>query len=101
MNTREHLLICLSEECAEVSQRVSKALRFGLDEIQPGQHKTNADRIVVELADLLAVVTLLEREGAFKAHGDHFLDLVEMKRVKLATFMQYAAECGTLEPLPA
>lgn len=28
MNRSEHLLSCLAEECAEVAQRVSKALRF-------------------------------------------------------------------------
>ncbi len=97
MNRKEHLLICLSEECAEVAQRVSKALRFGLEEVQPEQHETNADRIVEELADLWAVTTLLEREGAFKAHGDRFLDLAERKKAKLAQFMKYAEECGTLE----
>lgn len=101
MDTREHLLICLAEECAEVAQRVSKALRFGLEEIQPGQRETNADRIVAELADLWAVTTLLEHEGAFKAHGDHFLDLAEAKRDKLAKFMKYSVECGMLEPLSA
>ncbi len=35
MNRRDHLLDILAEECAEVAIRVSKALRFGLDEV-PG-----------------------------------------------------------------
>jgi hypothetical protein len=35
INETDHLLACLAEECAEVSQRVMKALRFGINEIQP------------------------------------------------------------------
>jgi hypothetical protein len=35
MNPTEHLLSCLAEECAEVAQRASKSLRFGLSEVQP------------------------------------------------------------------
>jgi len=31
------VLTILMEECAEVIQRASKALRFGLDEVQPEQ----------------------------------------------------------------
>lgn len=48
------LLTILAEECCEVGQRVSKALRFGLMEVQPGQPLSNADRISEELGDLLA-----------------------------------------------
>jgi len=33
MLLQEHLLIILAEECSEVAQRASKALRFGLREI--------------------------------------------------------------------
>ena len=35
MNKQEYLLTCLSEECAEIQQAVSKALRFGLDNYNP------------------------------------------------------------------
>jgi NTP pyrophosphatase (non-canonical NTP hydrolase) len=59
VNRTEHLLTCLAEECAEVAQRVSKALRFGLDEVQPGQASNNAERIADELADLIAVAEIL------------------------------------------
>ena len=49
MKTKVDLLLdCLAEECAEVIQRVCKAQRFGLREVQPGQEMTNADRILYE-----------------------------------------------------
>jgi hypothetical protein len=37
MTRDEHLMTIAMEECAEVAQRVSKAVRFGMEEIQPGQ----------------------------------------------------------------
>lgn len=58
------LLTVLSEECAEVSQRVCKALRFGMAEVQPGHPNSNADRIADELGDLLGVLDQLERLGS-------------------------------------
>jgi hypothetical protein len=32
-----------AEEAVEVAQRATKVLRFGIDEVQPGQSLTNAD----------------------------------------------------------
>lgn len=37
MNRNEYLLSLISEECAEISQRVNKALGFGFEEVQQGQ----------------------------------------------------------------
>ena len=45
LTRQEYLLICLGEECDEVGQRVTKALRFGLSEVQHGQPLNNGDRI--------------------------------------------------------
>lgn len=96
MNRTEHLLSCLAEECAEVAQRVSKALRFGLDEVQPGQPLANAERIAGELVDLLAVVGMLESEGIIEVPRDQVA--INRKKDKVRTFMAYAAECGALTP---
>lgn len=51
MNTTEHLLTIVSKECNEVAQRVSKALRFGLREVEPGQEQNNLARIIYEFND--------------------------------------------------
>ena len=57
------LLVILMEECAEVTQRASKALRFGVSEVQPGQPHTNAERLTDEIGDLIAVLARLTDEG--------------------------------------
>lgn len=96
MNRSEHLLTCLSEECAEVSQRVSKALRFGLSEIQIDQDKTNAQRIEEELCDLFAVVAILEDEGILKTEQYDLPEWIEKKRAKIERYMEISRTQGVL-----
>lgn len=90
----EHVLVTLMEECAEIAQRASKALRFGLDEIQPvetgGDGVTpNRTRLTREVNDLLGVCQLLGIEyGDFAA--------TEAKKAKVRYFAEYAREQGTL-----
>ena len=47
---RETLLI-LMEECAEVSQAISKCFRFGPDQLKPGKERTNINMLEEELSD--------------------------------------------------
>ena len=92
MNREEHLLVILVEECAEVAKEASKAIRFGLDEVMPGQPRTNSERILAELQDLWAAVEMLGLQ-----HVDR--EAIERKKTKVAEFMSYAEQCGTLEKL--
>ena len=55
---REVLLI-LQEECAEVTQAISKCFRFGPDQMKPGKNRTNVDMLQEEIGDLFAMVELL------------------------------------------
>lgn len=89
MNDREHLLTILSEECAEVAQRASKAIRFGLYEVQPGQPKNNKWRLEQELADLMATAEILGLEVRV---ADKVAKLEKLKK-----YMGYAREVGTLD----
>jgi NTP pyrophosphatase (non-canonical NTP hydrolase) len=57
-DTREILLI-LQEECAEVTQAVSKCFRFGPDQMKPNKPMTNIQMLEEELGDLLAMVELI------------------------------------------
>jgi hypothetical protein len=94
MTRIEHLLTILAEECAEVAQRCTKALRFGLNEVQPEQNETNAERIAGELDHIGAVTTML-REGGLLPSGDPFARAA--KRAKVEQYLRYSAECGTLD----
>lgn len=88
MNKIEYLLTVVSEECAEVAQRASKAIRFGMTEIQPGQPEDNKRRIERELGDLMATAELL---------GLHVHDEDKAAKIeKLKGYMDYSRRIGTL-----
>ena len=58
-NDLREVLLILQEECAEVTQAVSKCFRFGPDQMKPGKNRTNLSMLEVEIGDLLAMVELL------------------------------------------
>ena len=53
---KEIMLIC-QEECAEVTQAISKVFRFGMDSEHNG--KTNHQRLTEEVGDLLCMIHLM------------------------------------------
>lgn len=106
MTRDEHLYTIASEECVELAQRFSKALRFGPDQIQPsggdGLHPdggnperlNNRARILFEYAHLVTAMRMLgfdiPRHGYIEAWA-------EQKRAKVERFLKYSEECGTLQ----
>lgn len=94
MTRTENLLTTLSEECAETAQRVSKAIRFTLEEIQPEQELTNAQRIVYEFNDIVAVMELLQEEGVFEKVIDR--EAINKKKLKVAEYLAYSAKIGAI-----
>jgi hypothetical protein len=97
MTETQLLLTCLAEECAEVAQRASKAIRFGLTEVQPGQNGTNAERLVGEYYDLHAVFELLRERGAVSTPHHVAAEAIKAKRAKIAKYLAYSRQCGTVE----
>lgn len=64
MNSKENeILLITQEECAEVTQAISKCYRFGLDNIKPGKPKTNRQHLAEELGDLQAMIDLCIANG--------------------------------------
>jgi NTP pyrophosphatase (non-canonical NTP hydrolase) len=53
---KQILLIC-QEECAEVTQAISKVFRFGYDSEYNG--RTNQQRLTEEVGDLLCMIDLM------------------------------------------
>jgi hypothetical protein len=90
MTREEHLGVIGMEECNEVGQRISKALRFGRDQVQPGQSKTNRERVEAEFTDLCATLDMLD----FSIVPD--AQRMAEKRAKVETFLAYSVVCGTL-----
>jgi hypothetical protein len=98
MNRAEYLLIQVGSECNEVAHRASKALHFGVKEVEPGQSLNNAQRLVGEYVDLLAVMEMLEDQGLVQIPtGAELGALIATKKAKVEKFIRYAIEqCGTV-----
>jgi len=96
MNRVDHLLWTLAEECAEVAQRASKAARFGLEEVQPGQEFTNAERLMHEYADLVGILSLLVEEGVLKFPKDYGQRVLD-KAGRFNKFLERSKEHGRLD----
>lgn len=96
MTKTQYLLDCLAEECCEVGQRASKAIRFGIQETEPGQELTNRQRLSAELRDLLVIVDLLGREHIdFDALFNETAR--EEKKKRVLRTMEYSRQLGQLE----
>lgn len=81
-NKASEILLIAQEECAEVTQAVSKVFRFGMDAEHNG--RTNKDRLTEEVGDLMCMIELMVETN--------LIDSVEMlqaaanKRKKLETW---------------
>lgn len=56
-NKDKQILLIAQEECAEVTQAISKCFRFGFDSEYNG--KTNHQRLTEEVGDLLCMINLM------------------------------------------
>jgi len=70
-------------------------MRFGLDDIQPGQESTNAERVIYELTDLCAIIEMLGEEGLIDPSANPRPG-IDRKKAKVEHYIEYAKERGTL-----
>lgn len=78
---REILLIT-QEECAEVTQAISKVFRFGMDDEYNGQ--TNREHLEEEIGDLMCMIDLMIDSGMVSASA--VMTAKNEKMMKLQTW---------------
>jgi hypothetical protein len=87
-NDQEYLLVCLAEECSEVTKACSKILRFGMDSYHPKDHKTtNKNNLVYELNDLMSVVEMLVERNIIPTKWENYAQRTE-KTEKVIHYMK-------------
>jgi NTP pyrophosphatase (non-canonical NTP hydrolase) len=59
--SQKEVLLITQEECAEVTQAISKVFRFGMDEIY--NDRSNKQRLTEELGDLHCMIELIVESG--------------------------------------
>lgn len=69
-NVNNEIMLIAQEECAEVTQAISKVFRFGFDEVYNG--KTNREHLEEEIGDLICMLQMMEEN-----------DLIDWTRVSL------------------
>ncbi len=95
MTELEYLLCAIGEESVEVSQRSSKAQRFGLHEVQDGVPLDNAERLIYEFNDLYALLLLLQKDHP--EIGDLIVpEHIMAKQQKYQKYLDYAKRIGTV-----
>ncbi len=93
MTREEHLLTIVAEECNEVAQRATKALRFSLEEVEPGQEYTNKERLFQEFEDLVAAMKMLF-PGDLDKIPDSEKQFAKMEKVE--RYLEYSEYLGTV-----
>ena len=60
MNNQVKEVFCIAqEECAEVTQSISKIFRFGFESRHPVSGKSNKESLEEEVGDLLAMIDIM------------------------------------------
>jgi len=82
--SQKEIMLIAQEECAEVTQAISKVFRFGLD----GSHneRTNRERLTEELGDLHCMIELIVESGL--VDRSELLNASGNKRKKLMQWSQ-------------
>jgi hypothetical protein len=85
----------LIEECLEVGQRGTKMLRFGAQEIQPGQPLDNIARLSQEIGNLQHMIKLAAQLNL--VDWDHIGEGIIDKKKQLAKYMQHQRDEGSVK----
>jgi NTP pyrophosphatase (non-canonical NTP hydrolase) len=84
-NKKENeILLIAQEECAEVTQAISKVFRFGFDAKHPNEKRNNRERLEEELGDLICMIGLLVENKI--VDETKLEDAAKMKLKKLRTW---------------
>lgn len=87
----DYTLIHLIEEASEIQKAASKALRFGIDHIDPKNNKPNIQNISDELHDLDSIKIILQTEFRLPYPTDEFAKSQHEKGDKM---FEYAKSLG-------
>lgn len=98
MTHNDNLLVTLMEECSEIQQATSKALRFGLDGISPTERKSNKDLILQEYYELTAIMDMLIDDGVLPRYSsEKVTDIKTNKKEKVWNYQILSKRIGRIE----
>lgn len=98
LRKNEYLALVAMEECAEIQQALSKALRFGFDDHHPDRaYETNEEQLLTEFYQLTAMMEELQKQGMIKGFTQDQIKEVKQKKIeKIYKYMEYSKGKGLL-----
>lgn len=99
MRKNDYLALVAMEECAEIQQALSKAIRFGFDDHHPSRaDETNEDQMLTEFYQLTAMIEELQKQGVIAGFTQEKIEKVKQSKIeKVYKYMDYSKEKGVLE----
>jgi NTP pyrophosphatase (non-canonical NTP hydrolase) len=79
---QKEIFFITQEECAEVTQAISKVLRFGMDSYHPVTNKSNKHSLEEEIGDLLAMIEILIRRAIISDSNVNEARIQKMEKLK-------------------
>ena len=80
----KEILLIAQEECAEVTQAISKIFRFGFDSAHNGE--TNKQRLTEETGDLLCMIELMMSKGIIDS-----MQVLDAKKAKMQKLKKWSS----------
>ncbi|WP_086313875.1 hypothetical protein A5821_001419 [Enterococcus sp. 7F3_DIV0205] len=99
MRKNDYLALVAMEECAEIQQALSKAIRFGFDDHHPSRaDETNEEQMLTEFYQLTAMIEELQKQGVIAGFTQEKIEKVKQSKIeKVYKYMDYSKEKGVLE----
>jgi NTP pyrophosphatase (non-canonical NTP hydrolase) len=98
MNNLEYLFTTLMEECGELSQSISKCVRFTTNHVCPKKGKPNIEDVRIEFSDVMALLEMLRDEEGIDVQASR--ELIDAKKARFKQMRQISRELGTLVTKP-
>ncbi len=101
MTSEENLLLTAMEECSEVSQAISKCLRFGMGGKRRPSSETNEKHVITEYYQLMAVMEMLFDNGIIHTISrEERMEIKEKKKAKVLAYQEKSREAGLISDSP-
>ena len=95
MTRNQYILSKIAEEACELAVRATKAMQFGVHEMQVDQPKTNLARVRDEWVDLSVMIQELSRSTGLDMKP--LLKEEVDKRIKFTKYYEYSKSLGKSE----
>jgi hypothetical protein len=99
MKKEEYLAVVAMEECAEIQQALSKAIRFGFEDHHPLRaDETNEEQMLTEFYQLTAMIEELQKQGIIEGFNKDKITQIKQDKIdKVYHYMNYSKQQGRLD----